>query len=127
MEADLLAGAAGNAETKGKRLSGGGAAIAFGAGKFPHARVKEPGLIGTGLFTVARVGGRKVAISQAFLKDGVGDLAVQSQTFGLLVLLVPAQIEPAQPFEDRIDGGVLLRSTSVSSRRRTMVPPLRRA
>ena len=31
---------------------------------------------------------------------------MQSQAFGLLVFLVPPQIEPAQTFEDGVDGGV---------------------
>jgi len=40
------------------------------------------------------------------LKDGVGDLAVQGQAFGLLVFLVPSQVEPAQAFENGVDGGI---------------------
>ena len=52
------------------------------------------------------VGGGEVAVSQAFLEDGVGDLAMQSEAFGLLVFLVPAEAEPAQTVEDGVYGGV---------------------
>ena len=105
-EADLLAGAAGNTEAEGEGLSGGGSAVAFGGGKFAHARVEKPGLIGAGLLAFASVGGCEVAVSQALLKDRVGDLAMHGQAFGLLVFLVPSEVEPAQTFEDGVDGGV---------------------
>ena len=52
------------------------------------------------------MGRGEVAIRQAFLKDGVGDLAMQGQPFGLLVFFVPAQAQPAQPLENRIDRSV---------------------
>jgi hypothetical protein len=52
------------------------------------------------------VGGGEVAVGQVFLKDGVGDLAVQGQALRLLILFVPAEIEPAQAIENRIDAGV---------------------
>ena len=51
------------------------------------------------------VGGGKVAVGQAFLKDGIGDLAVQREALGLLVFLVPAEIEPAQAIENGVDAG----------------------
>ena len=105
-EANLLACTAGNTEAEGEGLSGCGSAVALGAEKFAHAGVEEPGLIGAGFFAVAGVGRGEVAVSQALLKDGVGDLAVQSQAFGLLVFLVPTEVEPAQTFEDGVDGGV---------------------
>src|ERR1700716_2218158 len=88
-EADLFACSPGNAEAEGEGLSGRGSAIAFGAGKFAHAGVEEPSLVGSGFFAVAGVGRSKVAVSQALLKDGVGDLAMKGQSFGLLVFLVP--------------------------------------
>ncbi len=52
------------------------------------------------------MGGGEVAVSQAFLEDGVGDLAMQGEAFGLLVFLVPTEVEPAQTVEDGVDGGV---------------------
>ena len=52
------------------------------------------------------MGGGEVAVRQALLKDGVGDLAVQGQAFGLLVFLVPPEVEPAQTIEDGADGGI---------------------
>src|ERR1700686_385254 len=67
-EADLFACPSGNAEAEGEGLSRRGSAIAFGAGKFAHAGVEEPGLIGAGFFAVvdldsSGVGGGKVAVS----------------------------------------------------------------
>jgi len=63
-------------------------------------------LVGAGLFAIACVRRSKIAVSQSLLKDSVGDLPVQGQTFGLLIFLVPPQVEPAQPFENRIDGSI---------------------
>src|ERR1019366_10627028 len=51
------------------------------------------------------VGRGEIAIRQSPLKDRVGDLAMQGKALGLLVLLVPAEVEPAQTFEDGVDGG----------------------
>src|SRR5260370_559070 len=66
-EADLFSCPPGNTEAKGKGLSRRGAAVALRAGKFAHAGVEEPGLIGTGFFAVVNlassgVGGGKVAV-----------------------------------------------------------------
>src|SRR5712692_3300021 len=96
---DLLTCAPGNTEAKGEGLSRRGSAVALRAGKLAHTGVEEPGLIGTGFFAVvdldsSGVGGGKVAVSQSLLKDGVGDLAMQGQAFGLLIFLVPAEVEP---------------------------------
>ena len=52
-----------------------------------------------------RFGGREIAVRHALCEDGLGHGAVQRQTFGLPVLLVPAEIEPAQTFENRIERG----------------------
>jgi hypothetical protein len=54
-------------------------------------------------------------------------LAVQRQAFGLPVLLVPTEIEPAQASKMESSEASVLRATSVSSMRRIMVPPLWRA
>src|SRR5208282_3951125 len=106
IETYLFAGAAGNTKAKRKGFSGGGSTVAFGARKFAHAGVAEPGLIGAGFFAVAGVGGSEVAVSEALLKYGVGNLAVQGEAFGLLVFFVPPEVEPAQTFEDGVDGSV---------------------
>ena len=105
-EADLLVGAAGDTEAKGERLSGCGPAVAFGTGEFSHSGIKQPGLIGAGFFSVAGVGGSEISVRQALLKDGVGNLAVQGEAFGLLVFFIPSKIEPAQAFEDGVHGSV---------------------
>src|ERR1039458_7560949 len=109
-ETHLFSQAARDAETKGEGLSGGGSAVALGAGEFAHPGVEQPGLIGTGFFAVvdlasSGVGRGEIAIRQSPLKDRVGDLAMQGNALGLLVLLVPPEVEPAQTFEDGVDGG----------------------
>src|SRR6202158_3998640 len=68
IETDLFASPPRNTEAEGKGLSGGGSAVALRAGKFAHAGVEEPGLIGSGFFAVvdldsSGVGGGKVAVS----------------------------------------------------------------
>ena len=50
-------------------------------------------------------GRREVAIGQALLEDRLGRLPMQRQALGLAVLFVPAEIQPAQPFEDGIERG----------------------
>src|SRR6202162_4971749 len=47
-EADLFPCPPGNTEAEGEGLSCRGAAVALRAGKFAHAGVEEPGLIGAG-------------------------------------------------------------------------------
>jgi len=69
----------------------------------------------------------EIAVGQALLEDGFGHLTVQGQAIGLPVLLIPAEIEPSQALEDGGEGASVLRSTSVSSMRRIMTPPLWRA
>ena len=59
-------------------------------------------MIGARFFGIARVRRGKVAVGQTFLKDGVGDLAVEREALGLLVLFVPAEIKPAQAIENLI-------------------------
>src|SRR6202158_4347884 len=63
VEGYFFAPTAGDAEAEGEGLSGGGAAVAFRAGKFAHTRVEEPSLIGTGFLAGAHVGGGEVAVS----------------------------------------------------------------
>src|SRR5580658_7905356 len=106
MEANLPDCSTWNTKAKREGFSGRDPPIALRARKFAHARVEEPGLIGSGFLAVAGVGGGEVAVSQALLKDGVGNLAVQGQPFGLLVLFVPTEVEPAQTFEDGVHGGI---------------------
>ena len=57
-------------------------------------------------FAFGRVCGGEVAIGEALGKDGFGLLAVQGEAFGLLVLFVPGETQPAQSFEDGLDAGV---------------------
>ncbi len=52
------------------------------------------------------MGGGKVAVGEAFFKDGMGRGAVKGEPFGLLVLFVPGKTQPAQPFEDGLDAGL---------------------
>ena len=53
-----------------------------------------------------RLRGREVAIGQALGEDRFGQLAVQAEPLGLLVLFVPLQAEPAQSFKDGLHAGV---------------------
>jgi hypothetical protein len=106
IEANLFAGTPRNTETEGERFSGGSAAIALGARKFAHSGIKEPGLTRAGSFAFAGVSGGEIAICQAFLKDAVGYLAMQSQALGLLVLFIPPEIEPAQTLENGVHRSV---------------------
>ncbi len=98
--------AARNAIAEGERLAGSGAAVAFFARQFAHAGIEEPGALRGGLVAVARVGRGEVAIGKALGEDGFGLLAVQGEPFGLLVLFVPGETQPAQSLEDGLDAGV---------------------
>jgi hypothetical protein len=71
--------------------------------------------------------GVKVAVRQALVEDRPGQRPVQVQPLGLAVFLVPAQLQPPQAFEDGVSDCRVLRSTSVSSMRRIIVPRFRRA
>ena len=50
--------------------------------------------------------GGKIAVRQAFLQDRLGDLAMQTQALGLLVLFVPPEVQPAQPLENGVNRSV---------------------
>src|ERR1700674_4454329 len=54
-EADLFTCPPGNTEAEGEGLSRRGSAVALRAGKFAHAGVEEPGLIGAGFFAVVNL------------------------------------------------------------------------
>src|ERR1035438_2760413 len=78
VEAHRFACSAGDAEAKREGFPSRGATVALGSGKFSHSGVEEPSLIGARFFAVTGVGRSEITISQVFLKDGVGDLAVES-------------------------------------------------
>ena len=118
---------AGDAIAEGEGLAGGGAAVALFAGELAHARIEEPCALRAGRVLVAGVGGGEVAIGEAFGEDRFSLLAVESEALGLLVLFVPIEAEPLRPSKMDCTLASVLRSTSVSSRRSTMVPPLWRA
>ena len=52
------------------------------------------------------MGRSEVAVGEALGKDRLGNLPVQGQALGLLVLFVPGQPKPAQSLEDRLNAGV---------------------
>src|SRR5581483_10259802 len=58
------------------------------------------------LLRVSGVCRREVAVSKALLQDCVGDLPVEAVPLRLLVFLIPAQPQPAQPFEYRLHGSL---------------------
>ncbi len=89
--------------------------------------IEQPRALRAGFLHVTGVRGREVPISMVFIEDGFCDAAMKVETFGLLVFFVPVETQPAKPFKNRVPTLSVLRSTSVSSRRKTMVPRLRRA
>ena len=76
---------------------------------------------------VAGVGGGEVAIGEAAIEDVPGGGFVKVEALGLLVGFIPVEAEPLETFVDGLTLASVLRSTSVSSRRKTMVPLLGRA
>ena len=69
--------------------------------------LQEPCALRRGrLVVVARVRRREVAIGKAFCENRFGLLPVQGQAFRLLVLFVPVETQPAQPFEDGLHAGL---------------------
>ncbi len=102
-EAHHLPALAGHAKAQSKRLSSGGAPIAFLAGKFAHPRIEQPRPLGARSLAVSGVSGREIAVGKPFLKDGLRHLAVQISALGLFVFLVPTQAQPLQPFKNGVD------------------------
>ncbi len=95
---------------------------------FAHVGIEEPSALRAGFLGVASVRGREVAIGQALIEDGLvrPDGAVSRRSD---CLYSSSQLRPShfRPSKMELTDASVLRSTSVSSRRRTMVPPLRRA
>jgi hypothetical protein len=68
-EAELaLSSFAGHAKAQGERLSGGGAAVAFGARKLAHPGIEQPRPLRARSFAVPGVGGSEIAVGEAFLE-----------------------------------------------------------
>jgi len=86
-----------------ERLARSRAAIAFFPRQFAHAGVEKPRTLRGGLVFVPLVGRGEVAISKAFDEDSLSLPAVQRKAFGLLVLFVPGETQPAQPLEYGLD------------------------
>ncbi len=110
-KAQSAARAAGDAIAEGERLARGGAAVTLLAGKIAHTGIREPGALRGGLLVSSRVGGGRVgggevAIGKALGENGFGLPAVQGKAFGLLVLFVPGETQPAQSLEDGLDAGL---------------------
>src|SRR5579862_460374 len=97
---NLLADPAWNTKPQGKRLSRGGAAIALLGRKLTHPGIEKPRSLRPGFLGISCVRGSEVAIRQSLLKNRPRRFLVQRQPLGLLVLFVPPQIEPRQPFEN---------------------------
>ncbi len=105
-ETDVLNLLARHAETQDERLPSRGAPVAFSGGELAHAGIRQPGPLGARRF--ARLGrrGREIAIRHAFVENGLRDCLMDSQPFGLAILLVPSEIQPAQPIENGIERGL---------------------
>ncbi len=117
----------GDTESDDEFFAGGGAAVAFVLRHYALAGVGEPGsrgVLGVVFLGSGCVGRREIAIGEAFREDRFGDLFVEGETFGLAILFVPVEAEPVEAFKDGIEEASVLRSMSVSSMRRIMVPVL---
>src|SRR5579863_8640960 len=57
------------------------------------------------IFRLLGRGGREIAICQAFFEDLPRNFAVQLDALGLMIQLVPAEIQPFQAIENGIDRG----------------------
>jgi hypothetical protein len=79
------------------------------------------------LIVIPGVSRREIAIGKPGCQNGFSFLPVQGKTFGLPVFLVPGQASQRKPSKIDCTLASVLRSTSVSSRRSTMVPLLWRA
>src|SRR6185437_11939369 len=69
--------------------------------KLPHAGIEQPRALRAGL--LARLYRREIAVRQPLLKDRFRHLAMQAHPLRLLVFLVPAQPQPAQALENRVE------------------------
>ena len=95
-----------HAKAQRKRFSSGRTPVALFARKFAHAGIEQPRPLRSRPFAVSCVRGREIAVGETFLKDGLRHLPVQISALGLLIFFVPAQAEPFQSLENRIDRGV---------------------
>ena len=89
-----------------ERLARGGAAVALLTRHFAHAGIEKPCALRGGVLVVCRVGGGEVAIGKVFFLDMVGCSSVKIKAFGLPILFVPVEAQPAQAFEDGLHAGV---------------------
>src|SRR4051812_20707194 len=90
-------------EAKYEWLAGVGAAIALLAPEFAHARIAKPS--SDGIFS-GHGDGCKVTIRKALFENRRGGLAMQIEAIGLTVELIPTQLEPFEPFVNRIERGL---------------------
>ena len=105
-KADVGGAVAGHTEAQHKRLSGRGAPVALGGGKLAHVRIEQPRAFAAHRFGGAGIGRREVAVREALPEDRLRGFLMHGEAFGLAVLLVPPEIEPAQPIEDGIERGL---------------------
>src|SRR5687767_13115116 len=68
--------------------------------------MKKPHALRAGFFTIASMGRSEIAIREIFVQKRIRRVAVRSETIGLLVLLVPPEIQPAQSFIYRLQRGL---------------------
>ena len=127
-EVHVAVAIAGDAEAQGEGLAGGGAAVAFFARKFAHARVEEPGALRAGLLAIAAVGEGEIAIGQALLRRWRRRLSrCSARRSDCLYSSSQPRSSQRRPSKMELSDASVLRSTSVSSMRRIIVPPLWRA
>ena len=101
-EAHGALGIARHAEPQREGFARRGPAVALFGRHLAHLGVAQPGSLCARAGRLAGLRRREIAVGEPLAEDRVGHLPVQGQPLGLPVLLIPAQIEPAEPFENRL-------------------------
>ncbi len=115
----------GHAEAQGERLAGGGAAVALFARQFAHSGLKSQAPCAPDFSALARMGGCEIAVGHALLRRSRPPLAGAGRGGRTGGTVRPSRGRAIRrPSKMELSEASVLRSTSVSSMRRIMVPPL---
>ena len=92
----------GNAKAERERLAGRRTPIAFLRRQFAHPGIEQPRALRPGFVGFPRRGGVKSRYASPLSKIACAAAAMQREPLRLLVLLVPAEVEPPQALEDGV-------------------------
>src|SRR5258708_31893412 len=95
-----------NAKTQRKGFSSSRAPVTLRPRDFARPGVEKPSPLRPRFFRVRRMSRGEISIRQPLLEDRPRHLAVQLDTLGLLVFLVPTQPQPFQSLKNRIHRGL---------------------